>query len=110
MDSTSTGLTPEPSPAGYTASDWIKIINNGAAVPKGHPRYPEVRALMDQALAQLTTLHQQQNRADSAQAPAPTPGTAALHGLARGGLSGFGDELTGNMMALSGAGQAPGQS
>src|SRR5438309_3653124 len=106
MDSITTGPTLTPSPVGYSLQDWVKIINNGAQVPKGHPRYPEVRALMDQALQQVTAMHHQQNMADKMDAAdnpySPGPLQSALAGGAQGMSMGLGGALDDNFQAYLG--------
>src|SRR2546430_1121845 len=94
MSSADTGAL-APTPDSYTLPEWIKIYNAGAAVPRSPPRYAEVRSIMDQAMAQIQSMHQQQNAADSA-AAAPGPLASAAVGFGHGasfGLAGDPDYM-----------------
>src|SRR2546430_15964015 len=87
MSSADTGAL-APTPDSYTLPEWIKIYNTGAAVPRSHPRYAEVRSIMDQAMAQIQSMHQQQNAADAA-AAAPGPLGSAAVGFGHGASFGL---------------------
>ena len=84
---------PDPSPASYTIQDWVKIINNGAQVPPTHPRYAEVRQLMNQAHQQLSALMAEQNHADSLAAQHLDPRTSFMENAAQGASMGLGTKI-----------------
>src|SRR5207302_2470527 len=101
MDSLSTagGITQqEPTPDAYTLPEWLTIYNNGARVPQGHPRYQEVRGLMEHALQQITVMHHQQHLADIQDADLhpyqPGAGTSFAAGAAQGMSLGLGGALS----------------